>query len=252
MSNDNQFECRSQLNGILKEYNDVFNGIGKFPGKVKLEIDKNIRPVIQKARRIPVNYLKPLESELEHLSKLNIVEKVTEHSDWVSNVLIVPKSDSSLLICIDPIPLNVALKRLNYQFTTIDEILPQLGKAKIFSTVDVNKGFWHIELEEESSILTTFWTPFGRYKWKRLPFGISSAPEIFQMKLFEMVHDLKGVEVMADDILVYGCGDTIQEAYENHNVNMKNLLNRCRENSCKLNKSKLFYAINQFYSTVLF
>lgn len=252
ISTDANQKLKKDLDSIINEFQDVFNGIGKFAGTVKLEIDKSISPVIQKARRIPVNYLGQLEEELKSLSKMGIIEKVEQHTDWVSNVLLVRKP-GSMRICIDPKPLNEALKRPNYQFTTIDEILPSLGKARIFSTVDVKKGFWHVELDKDSSLLTTFWTPFGRYRWKRLPFGISSAPEIFQMKVFEMTHDLNGVEVMADDILVYGCGDTYEEAYADHNKNMKSLLMRCRENNCKLNKSKIVLCNKSvlFYGFVL-
>ena len=60
--------------------------------------------------------------------------------------------------------------------------------------MDVRKGFWYVELEEDSSLLTTFNTPFGRYRWKRMPFGISSAPEVFQRRIHELVEGLRGVD----------------------------------------------------------
>ena len=68
---------------------------------------------------------------------------------------------------------------------TIDDVLPQLADAKVFSTVDARDGFWHVSLDDESSRLTTFETPFGRYRWlrQRLRFGVSPAPEIFQKKV---------------------------------------------------------------------
>lgn len=97
--NDNQQKLRSQLNDIVNEFEDVFCGIGKFPDPVKLEIDNSVPPVIQKARRIPVNYLKQLEEELK------IIEKVHQHTDWVNNLLLVRNPDA-MRICIDPISLN--------------------------------------------------------------------------------------------------------------------------------------------------
>ncbi|XP_062713588.1 uncharacterized protein K02A2.6-like [Aedes albopictus] len=159
-----------------------------------------------------------------------------------SNIVLVKRKEQkseSVRICLDPIPLNAALKRPHMQFTTIDEILPELGKAKVFSTADVRKGFWHVLLDEKSSRLTTFWTPFGRYRWIRLPFGIASAPDIFQMKLQEVIQGLSGVECVADDLLIYGSGDTLEEALENHNICLEKLLVRLKECNVKLNFSKL-------------
>lgn len=148
------------------------------------------------------------------------------------------KKNDSFRICLDPILLNVAIKRPHCQTTTIDEILPELGEIKVFSTVDTTKGFWQLRLTEESSKLTTFWTPFGRFRWLS-PFGISSAPELFQMKMCEIVQDLVGVEILADDILIFGKGQTMKDAVADHNRNLRKLLQRLRENNCKLNKNKL-------------
>ena len=83
----------------------------------------------------------------------------------------------------------------------IDDILPELGKAKIFTKLDCKDGYWQIKFTEESSFLTTFATPFGRHKWNRMPFGISPANEIFQLCLHEAVEGLDGVYAIADDIL---------------------------------------------------
>ncbi|XP_055623663.1 uncharacterized protein LOC129767070 [Toxorhynchites rutilus septentrionalis] len=174
---------------IVDNHKNLFEGYGKFTGVVALEIDANITPTIQPPRRVPIAKRSQLKIELENLEKSGIIVKETAHTDW----------------------------RPNLQFVTLDEILPELGKAKVFTTVDAKKGFWHVVLDEPSSKLTTFWTPFGRYRWTRLPFGVAPAPEIFQLKLQEVIQDLKGVECIADDILVYGMGDTMEEALQNHN-----------------------------------
>lgn len=122
---------------------------------------------------------------------------------------------------------------------TVDELLPELSKAKVFSTVDTKSGFWQIGLDEESSKLTTFWTPFGRYRWLRMPFGISPAPEIFQKKLHETLHGLRGVRALADDILIFGCGDTTEKAMIDHNRNLELLLTRMKQHNMKLNSEKI-------------
>ena len=92
-------------------------------------------------------------------------------------MVVVRKSNNDLRICIDPTNLNKEIRRLHYTLPTIDDILPNLVNAKVFLVVDASNGFWQVELDEPSSYLTTFATPFGKYRWKRLPFGISSAPE---------------------------------------------------------------------------
>ena len=118
-------------------------------------------------------------------------------------------------LCIDPAELKKALKRQNYQMPTIEEILPELSNAKVFTLLDAKNGFWQLQLDETSSKMTTFWTPFGRFKV--LPFGVKPAPENFQ---HELLHGLQGVEVIADDILVFGKGNTMSEALLNHNKNL--------------------------------
>lgn len=85
-------------------------------------------------------------------------------------------------------------------------------------------------------MLPTFWTPYGRYRFLRMPFGINCAPEIFQMRMQALLKGLKGVEVLVDDILIYGSGDTLEEALINNNTNLENLFIRLRDKNCKLNK----------------
>ena len=122
---------------------------------------------------------------------------------------------------------------------TIEEVLPNLDKAKVFSVLDAKDGFCHVKLDDESSRLTTFWTPFGRYCWLRLPFGLTSSPEVYQYKQHEALQGLPGVEVIADDILVFGCGDTQSDAVKNHDENLIRLLKRAQKVNLKLNKKKL-------------
>ena len=107
----------------------------------------------------------------------------------------------------------------------IDQILPSLHNARIFSVVDASNGFWQVELDKESSLLTTFVTPFGRYRWKRLPFGISSAPEEYQRRMNEA---LEGIAICADDIIIYGCGDSDEAAEKDHDTKLEKLSQRCR------------------------
>lgn len=149
--------------------------------------------------------------------------------------------------------IDKALKRVNYQMPTIEEVMPELKDAKVFTTLDANKGFWQISLDHASSELTTFWTPFGRYRWKRLPFGISPAPELYQKMQHEVLEGLEGVECLCDDILGYGCGDTEELAMLDHNRKLRNLLERLRQKNLKLNgaKTKLCRTEVRFFGHML-
>ena len=150
----------------------------------------------------------------------------------------VKKPNSRLQICLDSKDLNKVVKRSHYPLPTIEELLPELNKAKVFSTFDVKNGFWHIELDEPSSRLTTFNTPFGRYRWLRLLFGLATAPEVFQRCQHQAVEGLPGVLSIFDDILISGEGETDEEATRDHDAKMHALMKRCREQNIKLNREK--------------
>ena len=94
-------------------------------------------------------------------------------------------------------------------------------------------------LDESSSYLTTFNTPFGRYRWRRLPFSVSSAPEVFQRKMHELVEGMTGIEIEADDFIIVGCGTTTEEATADHHKVLEKFLKPCKERGVKLNTDKL-------------
>ena len=118
-------------------------------------------------------------------------------------MVVIPKKNGKLRICSDPMDLNHALQQENYPMPTIEDVASHLHRAyKVFTSLDVSNRFWRVVLNEESSFSTTFNTPFGRYHWKRMPFGIRSASELFQRKMQELIEGLRGVEVIADDFVV--------------------------------------------------
>ena len=224
---------------VVSAYADLFTGVGLIEGDVHLEVDPAVPPVQMPPRRLPVAIRDKVKDELDRLCREDIIEPVTEPTPWISALLVVVKPNNTLRLCIDPKPLNKALKRQHYPTMTIDDVLPQLSKAKVWSTVDCKSGFHHLRLDTESSALTTFATPYGRFRWKRLCFGISPAPEIWQAKMNEALSGLRNVICIADDVLCYGVGDTEEEALADHDRCMISLLDRCREKDIRLNKEKL-------------
>ena len=128
------------------------------------------------------------------------------------------------------------MHREQHPLPAVDQVLAQLAGAKVMSKLDANAGFWQIPLSEESSRLTTFITPFGRYRFHRLPFGISSAPEHFQRRMSEILTGIPGVVCMMDDILVYGA--TLEE----HDKHLREVLQRLQKAGMTLNREKCQFA----------
>ena len=117
---------------------------------------------------------------------------------------VVPKKSGSIRICVDFRCLNESVRRETHPLPKIDNTLAQLAGATVFSKIDANSGFWQIPLDESSRELTTFITPFGRYHFSRLPFGITSAPEHFQRQMETILTGQEGVLCHIDDVLIFG------------------------------------------------
>jgi hypothetical protein len=157
---------------VVDKHAEVFNDdLGRLPGIVHLEVDPNHKPVVLPARKILVSVRDQFKVELERLERLGVITPVEEPTECVSQIVVAMKKSGALRVCIDPKPLNEALEGERYQIPVIDDLLPDLSEARVFSKVDLASAFWHLELDEESSKLTTFSTPYGRFRWLRLPFG---------------------------------------------------------------------------------
>ncbi|KAK2711995.1 hypothetical protein QYM36_010876 [Artemia franciscana] len=175
---------------MIDQYADVFEGIGQLPGVCKLTLKEGAVPTVQPPKRVPFALEKRLKAELDRLEQMKIIEKVTKPTDWVNSVVIVEKANRNLRICLDPVDLNKNLKRPHYPIPTFESITQRCAGAKIFSKLDATSGFWSMMLDDESSDLTTFNTIFGRYKFKRYPFGLNSAQDDFQRKMEEAFENL--------------------------------------------------------------
>ena len=228
------------MNRIIEEFTDVFEGeVGTLEGEQQLEVDPKVQPTTAPSRRVPFAVKAKVKDELMRLTNLEVIQSVDEPTDWFSNMVVATKPSGELRICIDPKQLNKALKRERYPIPVIEDVMPDIAKAKVFTKVDARNGYCHIVLDEESSRVTTFDTPFGRYRWKRLLFGISVASEIFHKRIHQALERLEGVLTIHDDIVIYGVGDTIEEATIDHNSKLMNFLTTCREKGVKLNRRQL-------------
>ena len=132
-------------------------------------------------------------------------------------------------ICVDLKPLNESVLREVHPIPRVNEALAQLTGVTIFTKLDAKSGFWQIPLSPESRPLTNFITPFGRYHFNKLPFGISSAPELFQRRMSAILEGLERVICLIDDVLV------IDKNEAEHDTRLMQVLKRLESVEVTLN-----------------
>jgi len=224
---------------LVNEYSDCFEGLGTFKMKpYHITLDPEAEPIVHPPRTVPVHLRELFKAELDSMQENGVIEPVDGPTDWVNSVVLNETVNdkgevTKLRVCLDPRDLNKWVKREHYYTRTIDDVVSELSDAKFFSIVDAKKGYWHVPLDEESSLLTTFNTPFGRYKFKRMPFGLNVSQDIFQKELDSSLEGLRGVTGIADDNFVYGSTE------KEHDDNLIKLMNRAREKGIKFNKDKV-------------
>lgn len=207
--------------GLLKGYDDLFNGLGCLPGEYHIQINHTVTPVMHAPRRVPVALRDRVIEELWRMEKLGVIMRQTEPTKWINSMVTIV-TPRKTCICMDPKGLNRAIKREHYPLLTVEEVVSHMPNAKYFSVLDDNQGFWQIKLDHESSKLCIFNIPIGRYRFLRLPFRISSAPEVFQRAVAQMIEDLEGVVNITDDLLVW------RDSKEEHENSLKRLLDRLK------------------------
>lgn len=212
VSRTDKKESTWTLDEIKTEFSDVFAGDGWLEGEYKIEIDSSVEPVKLPKRRVPVAMRIHLREEIQSLVDREIIAPVDCSTEWLSGMVSVQTQNGKPRICISPRPLNRALKQNNFPLPTIDDILPDMSKAKVFTVCDVKQGFWHVKPAAESSYLTTFATTFGRFRWLRMPMGINPAPEVFQRQLMQALEGLPGIYIIADNVLITGEGETMRKS----------------------------------------
>ena len=200
---------------------------------VKICLTDKYEPyTVNTARRIPIPLLEKVKQELNRLKEKNIIEEIHEPTDFCAGMVPVPKKTGDVRICADYKKLNVAIKRERYLIPTLDDVLYKLKGSKVYSKLDAVSGFHQLKLDDNSAKLTTFITPFGRYYYKRLPFGISSAPEIFQRTMETILEGQNNVICYFDDILVYSDNE------QDHKIHLQQTVDKLNNANLKLNEEK--------------
>ena len=213
-----------------EEFPDLFKGLGRLKTPYHIALREESEPVCLYApRRVPHPLVAKVKQELDKMEKSGVISKVLEPTEWCSGLVVVPKPSGDVRICVDLTALNKAVKREIHPMATVDENLAKIQGSSLFTKLDANSGFWQIPLDDSSRHLTTFVTSEGRYCFNRLPFGISSAPEIFQRLMSQMLEGLDGVICHMDDILIHGTSQ------DQHDRRVRQVLRKLQESGMTLN-----------------
>ena len=168
------------------------------------------------------------------MEALNVICKESEPTDWDNSIAFSRKTDGKLRICLDPKDLNKVIKRTHHKIPTLEEIVHKFNGAKFFSKLGAQHGYWAVHLDESSSKLTTFNSPFGRYRFLRLPFGLNVSQDIFQMKMDQILEECPETLGISDDVCVFG------KTEEEHDENLRNLMKISQKRGLVFNSKKCF------------
>ena len=222
------------VSALLDTYSDVFSSrLGTIrPFKATQLTTPGARPKFMKARTVPFSQRADVEAELERLELQGVLEKV-RHSDWATPIVPMPKKDHRTRICGDyEVTVNPVLEVNQYPLSKLDYLFASLSVGACFSKLDLTHAYNQMELDDESRKLVTISTHHGLYRYRRLPFGISSAPAIFQKTMDTILQGMSHVICYIDDILITGAN--LQE----HLSNLEEVLKRLREHGVRLHKDK--------------
>ncbi|XP_062542342.1 uncharacterized protein K02A2.6-like [Armigeres subalbatus] len=229
------FDLIARVNTVGVTDSDIYDGLGCLRDFV-YDIDLVDAPSweIRPSRNVPHSIRDEVRKELSCMEALGVIAKIHEPTPVV-NAMVLVRKKGKLRICIDPSQVNQNILRRHHPLTTIEEIVARLKGSKRFTILDCKRGFWQIQVTERTSKYLTFGTPWGRYCCKRLPFGLASAPEIFQNVMQGLVGDIDGVECSMDDILIHARNSTelmkITDA----------VISRINKAGLKLNREKCIY-----------
>ena len=229
-----QLQETGTLERILQKHSEVFKEeLGEIKGiKAKISIDPQAQPRFCKPRPMPFSLRSKVEKELERLEKEGIIEAI-EHADWAAPIVPVVKGDGSIRICGDyRLTVNRASRLDAYPLPKVDELFAMLAGGKMFSKLDLQQAYLQLVLEDSSKQYTAINTHRGLFQYNRLPFGVSSAPGIFQRAMDNLLQGMTHVAAYMDDILVTGASE------QEHLQNLDTVLQKLETAGVRLKKSK--------------
>lgn len=221
---------------IVSKYKNIFSGIGKIectPFHIKLKEDAV--PRIDAPRRVPYALYDSVKAELKRMTDAGVIEKVDYPTEWVNSMVVTKKKNGSIRICLDPRHLNKFIIKPQFAIPTVEEIFSKFSGSKFYSILDCSSSFWMIPIDKESSDLCTFSTPFGRFKYLRLPFGLNLSSECFQSVISSIFENVEGVEPYIDDLIIFGKNE------QEHDQRLENVLKIAQKLNIKFNSEKCIF-----------
>ena len=175
-------------------------------GEINIKLKEGAIPHVEPVRRVPHTMQDPLKNELDKLVKEEILHKVdiSEPLEWLNSFVCIKKPTGKLRLCLDPTHLNKWIIRLRHSAKLVDDVLHKLKGAKCFTVVNRTSSFFNHKLDTESSKLTTSGTPFGRYRYLRMPMGVSLSSDIYQYKVDGHLEGIRNCVAIADYIIIFG------------------------------------------------
>jgi Retroviral aspartyl protease./Reverse transcriptase (RNA-dependent DNA polymerase). len=231
---------QQQLLNILKMHTTLFNGkLGKYPHRrIHLDVRKDVHPFHAKPYTVPHIHQQVFKDELQRLCEIKVLERCGG-TEWAAGTFIIPKKDGRVRWVSDFRMLNKALKRKIYPLPRIQEILHRRNGYRYFTKLDLSMQYYAFELDEESSNLCVIVTPFGKYKYKRLPMGICLSTDIAQEIMESVLQDIEDVEIYLDDIGIFS------NDWESHIRTIQTVLTRLQDNGFSINPLKCEWAVQE-------
>ena len=219
---------------LLKEFSDRFQkGLGEM-GKLKARVflKEGASPKFFRPRAVPYALKEKIEEDLKRLEDLGVIRPIC-HSEWAAPVVPIIKASGAVRICGDfKITVNPQLEVEQYPLPKAENLFTSLEGGERFTTLDLADDYLQMTLDEEAKQYLVINTHKGLYQYHRLPFGVSSAPALFQRAMDSILQGLSGVVCYIDDILVTGANT------EEHLANLGKVFFRLREYGLRLNLDK--------------
>ena len=223
---------------VKQQYPELCTGVGLLKDKqVTIHIKQDVTPVAQRMRRIPYHLRDKVDKTTDELLANDIIERVDGPTRWLNPVVVVPKANNEIRMCLDMRVANTAIERGRYPIPTVDEILQGLNGSTVFSKIDLKWGYHQLELDTTSRDITTFATHSGLFRYKRLFFGITSASEQYQHEIANALSGIPGVENISDDLIIHG------KDQKSHDESVAAVLNRLSERGLTINLKKCVFSM---------